>query len=57
MPHPKKKVVLPVVAAIALALLFWLAFRDRSTDPAPAQAAVKTSQATPHRRAAEGGGA
>ena len=57
MPHPKKKVVLPVLAALALALLFWLAFRDRSTEPAPARAAVKTSQATMDRRAAESGGA
>ena len=57
MPNRKKKVVLPLVAAVALALLFWLAFRDGSTEPVPARTAVKTSQATADWRATEGGGA
>ena len=40
----RKKVVLPIVAAVGLALLLWLVFHNRSSDaeagPAPAPLSV-----------------
>ncbi len=39
---PKKKIVLPVLAGVALVLVLWLAFHDRSaaTSAMPATAAA-----------------
>ena len=48
MPNSKKKIVMPVVAALLFVLVLWLAFRDRSTEPVP----VKSSQAVAVRRVA-----
>ena len=53
MPN-KKKIVMPIAAAVAFALVLWLAFHDRSTDPAPASPPAKSSRATPPQRLALG---
>jgi hypothetical protein len=50
----KKNLVLPVAAAVALALLLWLAFHDRSSEPAPGLAPVKTSRAAVDQHATGG---
>jgi hypothetical protein len=36
----KKKIVLPIAAAIGLVLLLWLAFHDRSGPARPVKAAL-----------------
>jgi hypothetical protein len=36
----KKKIVLPIVAALGLVLLLWLAFHDRSGPPGPVKSAL-----------------
>ena len=52
MPN-KKKIVMPVVAALAFALALWLAFHDRSAELVPAAAPMRSSaQAMPPRRVA-----
>ena len=53
MPN-KKKIVMPIAAALAFVLVLWLAFHDRSSDPAPVSPPAKSSQATPPQRVALG---
>ena len=38
MPNSKKKIVMPIAAAVLFVLVLWLAFHDRSSDPAVAPA-------------------
>jgi hypothetical protein len=39
MPNSKKKkIIMPIAAALAFVLVLWLAFHDRSSDPAVAHA-------------------
>ncbi len=46
MPNSKKKIVMPIAAALAFVLALWLVFHDRSSDPAavPALPSPKSSQ-------------
>jgi hypothetical protein len=46
MPYTKK-IVMPLGAALGFALVLWLAFHDRSSDPVPASPVVKSSQSAP----------
>jgi hypothetical protein len=46
MPYTKK-IVMPLAAALGFALVLWLAFHDRSSDPVPASPVVKSSQSAP----------
>jgi len=41
LPNQKKKVFLPIAAAVGLVLLLWLAFHDRSATPASGVTAVQ----------------
>jgi len=41
LPHNKKKVFLPLAAAAGLVLLLWLAFHDRSSNPATGPTSVQ----------------
>jgi hypothetical protein len=43
----KKKIVMPIAAALAFALALWLAFHDRSTGPEPAPPPAKSALAEP----------
>jgi len=40
----KNKIVLPLLAAAALVLLLWLAFRERSSEPASAPAVAASAR-------------
>jgi hypothetical protein len=53
MPN-RKKIVMPLAAALAFALVLWLAFHDRSREPVAPSPAVKSSRADAPAQVAQG---
>jgi hypothetical protein len=43
----KKKIVMPIAAALAFALALWLAFHDRSAGPEPVPPPAKSALVGP----------